>query len=911
MKNNNLSVIVEIVANEDIKPFLGNFAEALGGERCELFLVGDSGDIGESMQQWDSSFSNIIYIPDEPNRQAAVNNALNSAHGDIVHLTRSSCVYDKGSVLSVLEAFRKNDEQIISLEPRFYDVKGKQTRIVPFKLERELKTYIIDLKKTPECWCPALFSLFIDRSLIEDNWFSEDLRYEYHRAFIAEVFSRCSSYRMILNKVITNEFVDRDYYNYNPMYNRDWYFEELLAIAEVLLRERDELRIRQRVLADFIKLQFAANQDGRDKTILEGSDLDEYISSVRNILIQIDDDIICDLSEDTFLKRLPNMMNKVLLYIKYDTNSLDIHPVLTAKDVQEDDEFSCDQYDFVTEKGVAIASSKYFSVNFKAINYKNDVYTFEGLVKNTYFDSPDQFKITVIGADGSTIETRRTQVFSLWKYFGKTVDREMTISFDIPVQNLKKGEYKLLLEYKGVEFKIKWRFVKSQARIRQVHKHNFWVTDGRLLRYDFSNRLLVIQKTNALKNMAHEVMFWKDILERMRRNRRRGLSFILLRCLYYITKPVYGRKNIWLTFDQLFKGGDNGEYFYRYVNDLNNKNQILYYAVNKDTKEYRELSKKYKTVLEYNSLKHKLISLHTKIVFATRADVSLYAGFAHSAEVYFRNLMNFDVVCLQHGLSIQQIAQYQNRLYDNFKYYFCVSKYEIANLSKPIYGFEDTSILALTGAPRYDGLVGKPKKQIIISPTWRRNVTSGTNQKGSNHEYSINFKNTEYFKIYNKLINDEKLIECAKKTGYKLIYLIHPILSPQINDFDANDYLEIIPGSEVNYEKILVESAIMLTDHSGIMYDFAYQRKPLVYYHPDELPPQYAAGGLDYETMGFGPVCKTHDTVVNELCKLMENDGVIDPVYKERIEDFFEFDDQRNCERVYNAAKEFEKSRTK
>ena len=188
-------------------------------------------------------------------------------------------------------------------------------------------------------------------------------------------------------------------------------------------------------------------------------------------------------------------------------------------------------------------------------------------------------------------------------------------------------------------------------------------------------------------------------------------------------------------------------------------------------------------------------------------------------------------------------------------------------------------------------------------------MTSGTNKKGSNHEYSSNFKDTTYYKIYNRLINDEKLLNCAKENGYRLIYLIHPILSPQIGDFEANDVVEIIPGSEVNYEKILTESALMVTDHSGIMYDFAYQRKPLVYYHPDELPPQYGEGGLKYDTMGFGPVCKDNDSVVDAICDIMIRGCTIEQKYIDRINDFFEFDDFNNCERVYKAAVEFQKNR--
>ena len=140
----------------------------------------------------------------------------------------------------------------------------------------------------------------------------------------------------------------------------------------------------------------------------------------------------------------------------------------------------------------------------------------------------------------------------------------------------------------------------------------------------------------------------------------------------------------------------------------------------------------------------------------------------------------------------------------------------------------------------------------------------------------------------------------------KLIYLIHPILSPQLKDYTTNDYVEIIPGAgSVSYEKILSEASLMLTDHSGIQFDFAYMRKPLVYYHPDSLPPQYDEGGLKYETMGFGPVCKNHEQVVDALCDYMANNCVIKDMYKDHVEKFFGYDDRKNCERVYEAAMKY------
>ena len=99
----------------------------------------------------------------------------------------------------------------------------------------------------------------------------------------------------------------------------------------------------------------------------------------------------------------------------------------------------------------------------------------------------------------------------------------------------------------------------------------------------------------------------------------------LLRMVYFLTKPYFSKREIWVTYDQLFKGGDNGEYFFRYVRK-NHKDIDMYYIVNEDTKEYRDLKKRYGKVLKYGKMWKKLIALHAKILFATRVNVKLYCG---------------------------------------------------------------------------------------------------------------------------------------------------------------------------------------------------------------------------------------------------------------------------------------------
>jgi CDP-glycerol glycerophosphotransferase (TagB/SpsB family) len=262
--------------------------------------------------------------------------------------------------------------------------------------------------------------------------------------------------------------------------------------------------------------------------------------------------------------------------------------------------------------------------------------------------------------------------------------------------------------------------------------------------------------------------------------------------------------------------------------------------------------------------------------------------------------MRGKVVCIQHGLTIQKIAQYQNRLADNTQLYCLASPYELENVSRPIYGYKPDA-LKMTGLARYDGLTNRDQKIILITPSWRRNVILSS--VGSvRRPHNDNFRQTDYFKIYNRLINDQTLIDCAKRSGYRVIYLLHPVMSEQINDFDRNDYVELIAATgDMSYEKILCESSLMVTDYSGVQFDFAYMRKPILYYHPDDLPPPYDEGGMSYATQGFGPICTTHEQIVSALCDAMERGCTTQEEYIRRADDFFAYDDHNNCQRIYDA----------
>ena len=177
-------------------------------------------------------------------------------------------------------------------------------------------------------------------------------------------------------------------------------------------------------------------------------------------------------------------------------------------------------------------------------------------------------------------------------------------------------------------------------------------------------------------------------------------------------------------------------------------------------------------------------------------------------------------------------------------------------------------------------------------PSWRRNLTSKSN------EY---IQETEYFKRFNSLINNERLIQKAKEYGYEIIFRPHPNVYNFINLYDENDYVKI-DYDKTKFQVLFNNGSLMITDFSSVAFDFAYLNKPVIYYqYAHDYHFNVEDSFYDYETMGFGEICKREDDLVNLTIEYMENDCKIKDMYRKRIDDFFIFKDRNNCKRVHEA----------
>ncbi len=866
---------------KELQALLGR-AEELEAEFLFYDITGDE-DCRKLGRTFAENYPGAVTFLEMPGSGMAdcYNDFLRRCQGHFLQFSKITTTCSEDSFQKVRSAFQEHHASMVSLFPV-----QTNTSIHTPQILFKYKQPVIHLADTPLSMHLVLDAFFVNRELV-DGPIPETLVEETGlMLFLIRLLERAKAYVLLDSPCNLDDYTCNDRYNYASLYKKEWYSQEIRETLIPFLKEKPDSQIRQAGTALMIQMKFSGNSDDRNKRILSETELDDFFAACRE-LFQLMDDQLLVWSAWMDEREYPHFMGVNYLRMKYP----DKCPLIQNRQDPTGrwgivwDETFVEYYDSIAFRIIAL-------------NHQDQGLVFEGEVLNVQFADYDRIHFYLCHGK-EKIPAQRTEIYSLNKYFGRSLKKGYMVRVVLARDVYEKDcfRFHFEVEYDGHFSQVKCNFSKFQSRLHKDTTCSYWKFDGHLLKYLGANQGLLIQRCTPVRHVSCELQLLAALMKKLRKpsngvDVKRALS---LRFLYWLTRPFYGNKGYWITFDQLFKGGDNGEYFFRYVRE-HHPEVPIYYILNEDAPEYPELKRKYGHVLKYGSWKAALLSLNARLVFATRVGVNQYLGIKKFDEYYARDLFHADVVCLQHGLTIQKIAQYQNRLFDNTKLYYCVSPREVENIKKPIYGYDD-SMIALTGAPRYDGLLGaKPRRQILITPTWRRSGTAGTNDKGKNYDYSVNFRSTVYYQIYNTLINDKRLIDCARRTGYRVVYLLHPILSPQLEDFEKNDFVDILPGTQVNYEKILRESKLMVTDYSGVQFDFAYMKKPLVYYRPSQLPPQY-----EEEDFGFGPICTTNEEMVHCLCGYMEKDCLMEEEYRKNIEKFFPYEDASNCARAYEA----------
>ena len=760
---------------------------------------------------------------------------------------------------------------------------------------------LIDLEQRFDFQPLYLGGTFVRRDLFVPEAFREDYGLETERHYFLSLMLKEPKLCLAGGAVYVSSAGREGNVSIFPdIYQKEWYFDSISKFWIPYLKELAEegpvpFFVQANCMFSLMS-RLLANKDNQNKHILSDSERDDFFVLLQEVLKLLSDRVIFNADS---LFPLKNTTGSYVLYgiLKYG-------PDFRFGVRREDGE------DYLSagngEDGLPVIVDhmkiRDLAADTAFMEYRDGILHFDGVINPALHYASDE---VVMYYGGRKYDLEYNGSYALAKLFGMSVYKMYPFSVDLPFDGSgRKTTMELRAVIGGKEYPVCFSYRSHYSRMSDVCRASHWCF-GRKKQYMMTrsadSSVMTIRRTNALGRFLMEALL---LLQMFLHFDKKYWQFIPVRLMYHISRPFLKRKQIWLYFDKIYKGGDSAEYLFRYAMKQNDPGIRHYYLIDRNTPDYKRLVKDGFKPLVRKTILHRLIFLHADMMIISNSTAFTFNNFGRINSSFIRDLVDSHCVCVQHGMSVQKIAMAQRRLKDNTRLYFCASKYEIENLSKPIYGYEGRfrSALRLTGVPRHDGLIDRHKKQIMISPTWRMQASMKIRtSEGEARDYNPLFKETSYFRVYNSLINDPRLLEAARSHGYRIKYVLHPIVSVQARDFTKNDVVDIVPSiGDMSYEDLFCESALMVTDFSGVQFDFAYMRKPVLYLHSDEIPAHYEEGTFFYDTMAFGEIATNNDQLISLLVEYMENDCRMKDEYRRRADDFFAFSDHNNCQRIYD-----------
>ena len=380
-------------------------------------------------------------------------------------------------------------------------------------------------------------------------------------------------------------------------------------------------------------------------------------------------------------------------------------------------------------------------------------------------------------------------------------------------------------------------------------------------------------------------------------------ALIFIFPLAYLVSLLYKSKNkeLILICEDENEARDNGYWLYKYIKEKYPDEKVLY-AINPKSPDAKKISE-YGEFIKYSSFKHWVYYLSAGINVSTQKGGKPNSAVCYLLEVY--GIIKNKRVFLQHGITISDAKwlYYSETKMDSF---VCGAAPEYQEI-KEKFGYPKGNVKYL-GFPRFDNLhdVVVNKKQILVMPTWREWLSLNTTARKEFSEGNC-FTDSEYFYKWNEFLNSEELIKYIEKMNINLVFYPHRHTQPYIESFQRKSK-NIVFADWKNYaiQKLLIESALLITDYSSVFMDFSYMRKPSLYYQFDYQKfreGQYAEGYFDYQN-GFGKVYSNLDELINAIKDSHNINFELEEKYKNKIDSFFPLYDKENSERNYRFVKE-------
>jgi glycosyltransferase involved in cell wall biosynthesis len=381
-------------------------------------------------------------------------------------------------------------------------------------------------------------------------------------------------------------------------------------------------------------------------------------------------------------------------------------------------------------------------------------------------------------------------------------------------------------------------------------------------------------------------------------------KFELLKNSILYNFKILSQRRIWLFIDRGYDIGNNAEALFRYCVTQNDGIEKYYVIPSEDFRDrFAGLpcvvigSDEYKLFCVFAE---KFISSYlfggglTYNYGVERSDKELWEdtqNFKKLTRCFFRG----DIIHVQHGVIMQDISYYLVKFEENIRVLLSTCQKEYDYIKNELSRAIDPNVLRLTGLPRLDDLERvknnpKSEKIILFAPSFDWNYFQET-------KYIPEYKYSAHYKYLQSILSSCELLDLLETNGYKLYFKPHYLVIPMLCDFKMDSRVKVITN-EINRYDLYAMCDLMISDYSGIAWDFAYLKKPVVYTHFTE--PKYDEVYFSYENDGFGEICRTIEDLVGTLREYIVNGCQMSDKYLSRVDSFYSIQDGHNCERIYN-----------
>lgn len=860
----------------------------------ELILVND-GSTDNSAQicrEYQQKYSQNIRLIEQENSgvSAARNAALDAAQGKYVTFLDGDDKWDSHALKKMYAFFEKHFEEIdvVAAKIMFFEAIDK-----PHSLNQKFEegSRIADLraeKDSPPMQSTAATTM-IKREAIGSLRFDTRLKYGEDATFVNKIILKKCAYGLAHDAVyfyrrrangtsaVDSQRGDKCFYLDTLLY----YHMELLAESKKLYGE--VVPFIQAIIGHDICWRFA---NPYMKSVLNEDEQAQYAQYVHSILQEIDDRYLLTSSVQKQMEK----KNDVMQY-KY---GVEIYPEMRLN--TEDGKL---YFRDIPLFNLANNKTKCFQIERAYI--QEDMLIIEALVAKW---------LLRVSADGATLDFRindKSVPVAMEEYPVTKVRTSNGIRnyyqycrMEYSLQHLQPGESLTFMPYlktaKGTgSISINYGKFALNNRLFDAAYCFF----GPYAMKNFRTKIRVYYP----KNRKQTETKWKlKMLLELVQKRRFDVAHLRLVSLPRFQKKQADAGRIWLVSDRVDNAGDNGEVFFRYLCAHTPPGVRPVFMIGKNADEaVKKRLKATGEVIYAEDKRYPLFFLSAEKVISSGAGEFTINPFWENRK-YYQDLMTADFYYLQHGVACADLSAWLNRFNKNIHRFFTSGERERQSVITGNYGYRAEQVL-LTGQARFDALYENTKKQLLVLPTWRRSIRAAYDEKTSSVYFDA-FKDTAYFQFYNGLINHERLLAAMRQYGYTGLFCLHPIFMKQYIDFEQNDVFRVNEGY-IDYNQVFAESAVMVTDYSSVLFDFAYLRKPVVYaqfdkeqFFADQI---YDEGYFSYENDGFGPVCYDLESTVDALIQLMEQNCDEPALYKERVDAFFAFNDKENAKRILEA----------